>query len=161
MTARQSAGLLAFRRVSGGGIEVLLVHPGGPFWKNKDAGAWSIPKGEFALDEGALPAARREFAEEMGFAIDGEFTALSPVRQSGGKTVYAFAVEADFDASAATSNTFSIEWPPKSGRTVVFPEVDRAEWFTLEVAETKINVGQTDLLRQLRLLVAQGSGSAL
>jgi len=147
--SKQSAGIVAFRRRSAA-LEVLLVHPGGPFWKNKDAQAWSIPKGEFTADEDALNAARREFAEEMGFAIDGEFAPLAPVRQSSGKTVHAFAVEADFDASLARSNTFSLEWPPKSGTLQEFPEVDRAEWFALEVALEKINAGQAPLLQQLR-----------
>ena len=149
-TPKRSAGILAFRRTANGTLEVLLGHPGGPFWKNKDAQAWSIPKGELALEENALAAARREFREEMGFAIDGEFVELTPVRQSGGKTVHAFAVEADFDASKAHSNTFSLEWPPKSGRTHEFPEIDRAEWFPLETALEKITTGQVPLLQQLR-----------
>jgi len=130
-------------------LEVLLVHPGGPFWKNKDAQAWSIPKGELDGPEEALAAARREFAEELGFQLDGDFLALRPVRQSGGKTVHAFAVEADFEAAQARSNTFSMEWPPKSGRLQEFPEVDRVEWFALEVALQKINPGQAPLLREL------------
>jgi len=130
-------------------LEVLLVHPGGPFWKNKDAQAWSIPKGELDGPEEALAAARREFAEELGFQLDGDFLALRPVRQSGGKTVHAFAVEADFEAAQARSNTFSMEWPPKSGRLQEFPEVDRVEWFALEVALQKINAGQAPLLREL------------
>ena len=130
-------------------LEVLLVHPGGPFWKNKDAQAWSIPKGELDGPEEALAAARREFAEELGFQLDGDFLALTPVRQSGGKTVHAFAVEADFDAGQARSNTFSMEWPPKSGRLQEFPEIDRVEWFALEVALQKINAGQAPLLREL------------
>ena len=148
-TPKQSAGILAFRRAAGGAIEVLLAHPGGPFWKHKDAQAWSIPKGELAAGENPLAAARREFQEELGFQIDGEFVALAPVRQRGGKTVHAFAVEADFDASKAKSNTFSMEWPPKSGRAQEFPEVDRAAWFTLETALEKINAGQAPLLQQL------------
>jgi predicted NUDIX family NTP pyrophosphohydrolase len=134
-------------------LEVLLAHPGGPFWKNKDAGAWSIPKGEFALEEDALAAARREFFEEMGFALEGEVIALAPVRQRGGKTVYAFAIEADLDASTVKSNTFSIEWPPRSGTLREFPEIDRAAWFTVEIALQKINAGQAPLLLQLQQLV--------
>jgi predicted NUDIX family NTP pyrophosphohydrolase len=153
VAGKQSAGILAFRRRSAATLEVLLVHPGGPFWKNKDAQAWSIPKGELAAPEEALAAARREFAEELGFQIDGDFLALTPVRQSGGKTVHAFAVEADFDAAQAKSNTFSIEWPPKSGKLQEFPEVDRAEWFALEVAMQKINAAQAALLRELRARV--------
>ena len=153
MAGKQSAGILAFRRRAAATLEVLLVHPGGPFWQKKDAQAWSIPKGELHADEEALAAARREFAEELGFAVDGEFFALSPVRQSGGKTVHAFAVETDFDASQVHSNTFSMEWPPKSGKLQEFPEVDRAEWFALEVALQKINTGQAPLLQQLQELV--------
>ncbi len=132
----------------------MLVHPGGPFWRNRDAGAWSIPKGEFGGDEDGLTAARREFLEELGFALEGEFLALSPVRQRGGKTVHAFAIEADFDASNAHSNTFSMEWPPKSGQQMQFPEVDRAEWFFLDIALQKINAGQAPLLQQLQALLA-------
>jgi predicted NUDIX family NTP pyrophosphohydrolase len=149
VAAQQSAGILAFRRRAAAPLEVLLVHPGGPFWKNKDAQAWSIPKGGLAAHEEALTAARREFAEELGVQIGGDFLALAPVRQSGGKTVHAFAVEEDFDAAQAQSNTFSIEWPPKSGKMQEFPEIDRAEWFTLEVALQKINPGQAPLLREL------------
>jgi len=149
VAGKQSAGIVAFRRRAGVTLEVLLVHPGGPFWKNKDAQAWSIPKGELDGPEEALAAARREFAEELGFQLDGDFLALTPVRQSGGKTVHAFAVEADFDAAQARSNTFSMEWPPKSGRLQEFPEIDRVEWFALEVALQKINAGQAPLLREL------------
>jgi predicted NUDIX family NTP pyrophosphohydrolase len=149
-TSKQSAGILAFRRAAHARLEVLLVHPGGPFWRNKDAGAWSIPKGELAAGEDALAAARREFHEETGFCVDGHFLALAPVSQRGGKSVHAFAVEADFDAANARSNTFSMEWPPKSGRLQEFPEVDRAAWFDLEVALQKINAGQAALLLQLR-----------
>jgi predicted NUDIX family NTP pyrophosphohydrolase len=137
VAGKQSAGILAFRRRAEGQLEVLLVHPGGPFWKNKDARAWSIPKGELDAHEEVLAAARREFAEELGFHVDGDFLPLTPVRQSGGKTVHAFAVEADFDAAQAQSNTFSLEWPPKSGQLQAFPEIDRAEWFALEVALQK------------------------
>jgi predicted NUDIX family NTP pyrophosphohydrolase len=149
VAGKQSAGILAFRRRGAATLEVLLVHPGGPFWKNKDALAWSIPKGELDVHEEALAAARREFAEELGFQVDGDFLALTPVRQRGGKTVHAFAVEADFDAAQAKSNTFSMEWPPKSGQLREFPEIDRAEWFALEVALQKINAGQAALLREL------------
>lgn len=153
MTAKHSAGVIPFRRGTAGIVEVLLVHPGGPFWKNKDAQAWSIPKGELASEEDALTAARREFSEETGFALDGEFIALAPVRQRGGKTVHAFAIEADIDVTAVHSNTFSIEWPPKSGQTQAFPEIDRAAWFALDAALEKIHAGQVPLLQQLRVLV--------
>jgi predicted NUDIX family NTP pyrophosphohydrolase len=148
--AKQSAGILAFRRNGAAGIEVLLVHPGGPFWKHKDAGAWSIPKGELAPNEEPLAGARREFLEELGLPIDGVFIALTPVRQRGGKTVLAFAVEADIDPSRVKSNTFSMEWPPRSGKEQEFPEIDSAAWFALEVALERINAGQAPLLQQLR-----------
>jgi predicted NUDIX family NTP pyrophosphohydrolase len=149
--AKQSAGLLVFRH-RGDKLEVLLVHPGGPFWKNKDLGAWSIPKGEFAADDEPLDVAKREFREEIGISIDGSFTPLQPVQQRSGKTVLAWAVEADLDVSQVTSNTFTIEWPPRSGQMKEFPEVDRAEWFPLDGASEKINDGQRQLLEQLRLL---------
>ena len=134
-------------------MDVLLVHPGGPIWAKRDAGAWSIPKGEPEAGEDALTAARREFAEELGRGVDGTFIPLSPVRQPGGKVVHAWAVEADFDTSSITSNTFSMEWPPRSGRQQVFPEIDRAEWFPLDVARQKILAGQTPLLDELIRLV--------
>jgi len=146
--AKQSAGLLVFRKRDGD-IEVLLVHPGGPFWKNKDLGAWSIPKGEFAADEDPLDVAKREFHEETGLLIDGSFVPLQSIKQRGGKTVYAWAVEADVDVSHAKSNTFTIEWPPRSGKLEEFPEVDRAEWFQMDTALTKIDKAQSELLRQI------------
>jgi len=149
---KQSAGLLLFRE-SHGAIEVLLVHPGGPFWARKDAGAWSIPKGEFDAGEEPLTAARREFEEETGQAVTGEFIALQPVRQPSGKIVHAWAVRADFDPARLRSNTFTIEWPPKSGRSREFPEVDRAAWFTLDEARQKIQPGQRPLLDQLEALL--------
>jgi predicted NUDIX family NTP pyrophosphohydrolase len=148
MAKKQSAGLLVFRRVRDG-IEVLLVHPGGPFWKTKDDGAWSIPKGEFDESEDALAAANREFQEETGFTIAGDFKPLAPVKQKSGKTIRAWAIEADCDVSAIRSNTFSMEWPPKSGRVQEFPEIDRAEWFSLERARTKIHSGQAPLFDEL------------
>ena len=138
---RQSAGLLLYR-VRETGIEVLLVHPGGPFWARRDEGAWTIPKGEFDANEAPLAAARREFLEETGAAVEGRFTALTPVRQAGGKRVHAFAVEADFDPATLMSNTFEIEWPPRSGRMQHFPEVDRAAWFTVAEAATKMHSAQ-------------------
>jgi predicted NUDIX family NTP pyrophosphohydrolase len=149
--AKQSAGLLIYRRCNGQ-LEVLLVHPGGPFWKDKDAGAWSIPKGEFVAGEEPLDVAKREFQEEIGAPINGTFKPLAPIKQRSGKTVYAWAVEADLDASQITSNTFTIEWPPGSGKLSEFPEVDRAVWFDFDTAMKKINEGQRQLLEQLQSL---------
>ena len=146
--ARQSAGLLLFRRAPRG-VEVLLVHPGGPYWSKKDDGAWSIPKGEFSDDEEPLAAARREFHEETGVEPAGEFVPLEPIKQAGGKRVLAWAVESDFDPAALRSNTFSMEWPPRSGRQQLFPEVDRAAWFDIETAKGKILTSQQPLLDRL------------
>lgn len=148
MPAKQSAGILLYRR-SARALEVLLVHPGGPFWAKKDAGAWSIPKGELADGEDPLAAARRELCEETGAAVEGEFVALTPLVQRGGKTVYAFAVEADLDVGRLRSNTFSMEWPPRSGRQQEFPEVDRAEWFDIAAAREKLLESQRPLLDEL------------
>jgi predicted NUDIX family NTP pyrophosphohydrolase len=145
---RKSAGLLMFRRRAAG-IEFFLVHPGGPFWKNKDLGAWSIPKGEYQEGEDALAAAKREFEEETGIAPRGEFLPLGEVKQSGGKIVTAWAFEGDGDADKIRSNTFSMEWPPKSGKLREFPEVDRAEWFLIEAARQKILKSQADFLDRL------------
>lgn len=142
-----SAGILAYRKRRE--IEVLLVHPGGPFWRNKDLGAWSIPKGEYAGGEDADIAARREFAEELGLELSMPLVALGQVKQRGGKIVTAFAAEFDIDVRSIRSNTFEIEWPPRSGKRQTFPEVDRAEWFTLEAAYAKINAGQRPLLARL------------
>jgi predicted NUDIX family NTP pyrophosphohydrolase len=151
---RRSAGLLLYRRRAGG-VEVLLVHPGGPFFARKDAGAWTIPKGEVAPGETALACARREFEEETGACIDdGEFVALPAIRQAGGKEVVAFAVEADFDAAALRSNTFTIEWPRSSGRFATFPEVDRAEWMTLERAAGRMHPAQAAWLPAIAALAA-------
>ena len=150
--SKTSAGLLIYRR-RGGALEVFLVHPGGPFWANKDAAAWSIPKGEFDPAEHPLAAARREFEEETGLKMAGEFTPLAPIRQAGGKVVHAFALEGDCDPAAIQSNTFEIEWPPRSGRRQTFPEVDRAAWFPLDVARGKIHKGQAGLLDQLRAML--------
>ncbi len=152
--ARRSAGLLLYRRPAEG-LEVLLVHPGGPFWQKKDLGAWSIPKGEFADGEDALAAARREFREETGQPLAGPFTPLTPVKQPGGKTVHAWAVEGDCDPGTLTSNTFSLEWPPRSGRRQEFPEVDRAAWFDLAEAKSRINRGQAPLLAELEQLLTR------
>ena len=147
--ASQSAGLLVYRRRNGE-LEVFLVHPGGPFWANKDAGAWSIPKGEYMPHEDPLTAARREFMEETGVGISGEFVPLVPVKQKGGKVVTAWAVEGDCDPALLQSYTFEMKWPPRSGKTVAFPEVDRAQWFTLPEAMTRLNESQAELVVQLQ-----------
>jgi predicted NUDIX family NTP pyrophosphohydrolase len=148
--AKTSAGIL-LHRSRNGEREVLLVHPGGPFWARKDAGAWSIPKGEYADGEDPRACALREFEEELGSALPAgtELTDLGTVRQSGGKVITAYAAAGDLDAGSITSNTFTIEWPPKSGRTQEFPEVDRAEWFGLDEAREKINPAQAALLDRL------------
>ncbi|HVX75147.1 MAG TPA: NUDIX domain-containing protein [Bradyrhizobium sp.] len=147
MSAR-SAGILAFRRRRGK-IEVLLVHPGGPFWRNKDLGVWSIPKGEYGPSEDPEAVARREFYEELGTEIGGKLSLLDEVRQRGGKLVKAFVIESDVDVQNIRSNMFEIEWPPHSGRRQAFPEVDRAEWFDLPSARAKINEAQRILLDRL------------
>ncbi|HEU4560038.1 MAG TPA: NUDIX domain-containing protein [Longimicrobium sp.] len=152
MPPKTSAGLLMYRRRPGG-VEVFLVHPGGPFWAKKDAGAWSIPKGEYLPGDDPLDAARREFEEETGMVPEGEFAELGAIRQAGGKTVAAWAFEGDCDPESIRSNTFTLEWPPKSGKQREFPEVDRAGWFTLEEAEEKILSGQRPLLARLAELV--------
>lgn len=148
----KSAGILLYRKKPTL-LEVFLVHPGGPLWARKDAAAWSIPKGEYTDDEDPLAAAKREFAEEIGSAIEGDFVRLDPVKQASGKVVHAWAVEGDCDATRITSNNFTMEWPPKSGRQAEFPEVDRAEWFAIEQAREKLNKGQVNLLDQLIALV--------
>ena len=144
----RSAGLVLFRQ-SRGVLEVFLVHPGGPFWAKKNLGSWSIPKGEYVEGEDPLEAARREFEEETGQPIEGEFLPLGEVKQAGGKVVKAWAVEGDIDPSTLRSNTFTMEWPPRSGNSREFPEVDRAEWFTLDAARAKILPGQLRLLEDL------------
>lgn len=150
--AKHSAGVLLFRR-RGNAVEVFLVHPGGPFWAKKDAGAWSIPKGEAEPQEDLLARAKLEFAEETGFAVTGDFRPLAPVKQAGGKSVHAWAVEGDVDAAAIRSNSFSLEWPPRSGRIREFPEVDRAAWVDLETARRQINPGQRPLIDALEQLL--------
>jgi predicted NUDIX family NTP pyrophosphohydrolase len=145
---KQSAGLLMFR-LRDGELEVLLVHPGGPFWARKDEAAWSIPKGEFPAEEQPLAAAQREFAEETGCRAQGPFIPLTPVTQRSGKLVHAWAVEGDCNTAQLHSNVFSLEWPPKSGKRQEFPEVDRAEWFPVPVALRKINPAQRALLTEL------------
>ena len=148
-----SAGIVLYRwldRSKNKRLEVLLVHPGGPFWKNKDAGSWSIPKGEYEPAEDALNAARREFAEETGLALpEGEFKPLGDLRQPSGKVIRAWAHEGDFSAEDLRSNLFSMEWPPKSGKMQEFPEVDRAAWFGLDEAREKLIPGQCGFLDRL------------
>jgi len=148
VTTRQSAGILLYR-LRNNQLEVLLVHPGGPLWAKKDEGAWSIPKGEFGVDEDALTVAKREFLEETGAHVEGKFISLTPQKLKGGKTVCAWAVEGDLDADAIQSNSFEMEWPPRSGKVQQFPEVDKAQWFPAEVALQKINPGQAGFIREL------------
>jgi predicted NUDIX family NTP pyrophosphohydrolase len=150
-----SAGLLLYR-FRDGRLQVLLVHPGGPFFRNKDLGAWSIPKGEPDEGEPLLDAAKREFREETGFMVDGEYLELTAVKQKAGKVVHAWALEGDCDPAALCSNTFPLEWPPRSGKRVEFPEVDRAEFFELETAREKINPAQSALLEELQRRVGAG-----
>lgn len=145
---RVSAGLLLFRRR--GGLEVLLAHPGGPYWQNKDEGAWTVPKGEIEAGEDELAAARREFAEETGYLPQGGVLSLGSARQPGGKLVHVWALADDWDPAQLRSNTFSMEWPPKSGRSQVFPEIDRAGWFALDEARRKILEGQVVFLDRLK-----------
>lgn len=146
--SKASAGILMYR-TGDGEIEVFLIHPGGPYFKNKDEGAWSIPKGEIDEGEDPLAAARREFEEETGCRAEGEFYPLHEVRQKSGKRVLSWAVEGSCAADALVSNTFELEWPPRSGRMQEFPEADRAAWFPLSIAEKKINSAQAMLLSEL------------
>ncbi|OBF12489.1 NUDIX domain-containing protein [Mycobacterium sp. ACS4331] len=149
MAARLSAGLLLYR-IGDDGVEVLIAHPGGPFWARKDQGAWSIPKGEYAEGEDPLAAARREFTEELSLGVpDGEPVALGEVKQSGGKVVTAYAVEADLDITDARSNTFEIEWPRGSGRLREFPEIDRVAWLPVDAARDKLLKSQVLFLDRL------------
>ena len=148
-SAKRSAGFLIHRRI-GEQREVLLVHPGGPVWAKRDAGAWSIPKGEIELDEEPLAVARREFTEELGLAPPaGEVVELGEIRQAGGKLVVAWAIEGTVDVTHIVSNQFEMEWPPRSGRTAEYPEVDRAEWFDLDTAREKLNAAQAAFLDRL------------
>jgi predicted NUDIX family NTP pyrophosphohydrolase len=149
--ARLSAGLLMYR-IKDGTLQVLLAHPGGPFFRNKDDGAWSIPKGEPDPGEDLLVAALREFEEETGVTPCGPFAPLAPIKQKGGKIVHAWAFQGDCDPAAVKSNTFTIEWPPKSGRQAEFPEIDRAEFFDLATARKKIKAGQESFLDEIEKL---------
>jgi predicted NUDIX family NTP pyrophosphohydrolase len=145
---KKSAGILLYR-FRDEKLEVLLVHPGGPFWAKKDLGAWSIPKGEFEENEQPFEAAKREFAEELGTPISGEYIALTPVKQKSGKLIYAFAMQKDFDTLNFKSNFFQMEWPPKSGLMKEFPEVDKAEWYDFETAKQKLNPAQSQIIDEL------------
>lgn len=148
MAKKNSAGILLYR-IRSVALEVFLVHPGGPFWAKKDAGAWSIPKGEFEEGADPLETAKREFFEETGSPIDGRFIALTQQKQRSGKLVHAWAVEGDIDASSVRSNSFSMEWPPRSGKQQEFAEVDKGEWFTIPVAREKLLSGQRGFLDEL------------
>ena len=151
--ARKSAGILLWKRERNS-VLVLLVHPGGPFWKNKDAGAWSIPKGEYDDAEEPLAAAKREFAEELGALPAGKTTPLGDIRQKAGKVVTAFALEGDFDCANFKCNLFEIEWPPNSGKRASFPEIDQAQWFSLDEARRRINPAQSELIDRLEEALA-------
>ena len=151
---KQSAGLLLFRVVAGN-LEVLLVHPGGPFWANKDEGTWSIPKGEYATGEDPFEVAKREFQEETSFQASGDFIPLTSRKQPSGKIISAWAFEGDGDASAIKSNTFAMEWPPRSGTQQEFPEVDRAGWFSFPEAKEKITPGQVGFLDELLQILTE------
>ena len=148
-----SAGLLLYRR-SQNGLEVFLAHPGGPFWKDKDVGAWTIPKGVIDPEEDPLDAARREFTEETGIAPQGPFVPLGSIRQRAGKTIHAWAWEGDADAASTTSNEMRTEWPRGSGRWITFPEVDRCSWFDPTTAKARINPAQAELIHRLEALLA-------
>jgi predicted NUDIX family NTP pyrophosphohydrolase len=159
MPQKVSAGILLYRRREAG-VEVLLVHPGGPFWAKKDDGSWSIPKGEYVAGDDPLSAAKREFEEETGAAMDavsrGDFLPLTPIKQAGGKIVTAWSVEGDFDPTLLRSNVFELEWPPKSGRKKEFPEVDRAAWFSPDDARRKLLTSQAPLLDELLARTSSG-----
>jgi predicted NUDIX family NTP pyrophosphohydrolase len=153
-TKKRSAGILVYRR-DPTGIYVLLAHPGGPIFRRRDDGAWTIPKGEIEPNEEPLAAARRELAEETGFSVAGPFHDLGTVKQKNGKIVHAFAAEGDFDTTSLTSTSFRMEWPPRTGTFAEFPEVDRAEYFSLDVARVKMNQAQSEFLA--RLVAALGA----
>ena len=158
MTTKLSAGIVLYR-MRDGECEVFLVHPGGPFWARKDDGAWSIPKGEYADGDDPLTTAKREFREETSFEVGDNFRALSPLKQPSGKVISAWAVEGDVDSASITSNTFLLEWPPKSGKTQESPEVDRAMWCTIPTARIKLFPGQRPFLDQLQQLLTLRPGS--
>ena len=159
--AKISAGVLLYRKTPAG-PEVLLVHPGGPFWAKKDAGAWSIPKGLADEGEDLHEAAKREFLEETGMTVEGAFLDLGKHKQPGGKTIVAFACEGDFDPASLSSNTFTLEWPPRSGKTAEFPEVDKAAWFSIDEALAKISKGQRPIIAALvERLDAEARGGAV
>ncbi len=147
---KKSAGILLYR-LTNSKLEVLLVHPGGPFWAKKDLHCWSIPKGEFTEEEGPLAAAKREFKEEIGIPLSGNFIELNPIKQKNGKTVFCYACEGDIDPKLIESNTFEIDWPPKSGIKQSFPEIDRGEWFDITIGKLKINESQATLIDELIL----------
>ena len=151
---KSSAGILLFRNGSKG-LEVFLVHFGGPLWAKKDAAAWSIPKGEFGDGEEPLAAAKREFAEETGYFLDGDFLKLDPVKQPNGKIVHAWAFQGDCDPTTIRSNTFSMEWPPKSGRQTEFPEIDRADFFDVDAVSQKINAAQMSFVDECKQIVRE------
>lgn len=150
--SKESAGIILYR-FSNGSLEIFLVHPGGPFWKNKEPGAWSIPKGELEENEDPFEAAKREFKEETGFTLNGNFIALTPVKLKSGKKVFAWATEGNINPDEIRSNLFEIEWPPRSGQKQKFPEIDKAGWFTLNHAKEKINQGQLPLITELMSLL--------
>ncbi|MDI3322196.1 NUDIX domain-containing protein [Pinibacter soli] len=150
--AKQSAGLVVFRKKKDE-LQFFLVHPGGPFFARRDAGAWSIPKGEFDDTEDPLAAAKREFKEETGIAMEGNFISLTLIKLKSGKHVHAWAIEGDVDETATVSNTFEMEWPPKSGKQKTFPEIDKAGWFNLQEAKEKINPAQVALLEEMEKLI--------
>jgi predicted NUDIX family NTP pyrophosphohydrolase len=158
MAKKESAGILLYRLIQKE-PEVFLVHPGGPFWKNKDAGIWTIPKGEFTAPEEPLAAAIREFREETGFKPVAPFHPLAPIRQRSGKRVHAWAAAGDLVPALIRSNTFSMEWPPKSGRKLTFPEVDRGNWYSMGMARKKIIAAQIPFLDELEALVRQIAGT--
>ncbi len=154
MAKKISAGILLFR-INAETLQVLLVHPGGPFWKNKDEGAWSIPKGEAAAEEDLLDVAKKEFFEETGAKVNGNFIPLDPVMLKSGKTIFAWVLKGDLDVSTIISNTFEMTWPPKSGRMAEFPEIDRAEWFNMSEAKLKLNPAQVNFVIQLQTILAE------
>jgi len=150
--SKQSAGILLYRKIHKT-IEVLLVYPGGPYFSGKEAGNWTVPKGEFTDEEAPLQAAIREMEEETGFRPEGPYTPLSPIKQKSGKIVHCWAMESDLDVTTILSNTFELEWPPKSGKRKTFPEIEKAAWFTLESAKGKINERQIPLLEELQQII--------